>query len=155
MRIKIMFSVLLIAATARFAGAQSVFVADEVLKTARWAHFEYKDVMAKVKKGDRHAVKRFLEFHRMLDGQECVLHAITCLELILPASDDEYAWGVSMLSPNMKKVVLERIIQAQGRTGKEKLRKKMAEWAPNTWLALNDLPFHVADKNADQKRAKQ
>ncbi|MBK8193871.1 MAG: hypothetical protein IPK76_11940 [Lewinellaceae bacterium] len=110
---------------------------DHVLKTADWAKFKYKDVLERAKGGDYMAIRDFLNFHATVDGVDGLNHAVTCLELIPVAGDEKFAAGVAFCSENLRKVLIDRFILAQGRTKKTALRQSMTDWAPNTWEYLN------------------
>ena len=116
---------------------QDIEIFDHVLKTADWAKFKYKDVLERAKGGDYMAIRDFLNFHATVDGVDGINHAVTCLELIPVAGDEKFAAGVAFCSENIRKVVIDRLILAQGRTKKTALRQSMTDWAPNTWEYLN------------------
>jgi hypothetical protein len=121
------------------AATNDIKVSEKVLKTAEWAKFKYMDELALAQSGDLAAIKRMLEFSKMVDGGETIDHALTCLELIPVAGDDNFAAVIAGLSPKLKEVLLKRFNFAQGRSEKETLRLPMTVWAPNTWGALNGL----------------
>ena len=146
---KIMLGCLLIAfliPAVRSAAQKKVYVSDKVLKTASWARFKYKDELKNALNQDPAAVRRLLEFSGTVDGQEGLDHAVTCLEMIPAATDDVVAVVVAGMKPNAKKLLLERLSGAVSRTQKKELQKPIAEWAPNTWAALNNKPVTVAPK---------
>ena len=108
-----------------------------VLKMADLASFKYTDAIAKAKAGDAVSIYKLLDFHRVVDGVDALNHAVSCLELIPLAGDRPFAEGVSRCPPALKKVVLDRLILAQGRTKKTFLRQNMTQWAPFSWAYLN------------------
>ncbi|MDX1911188.1 MAG: hypothetical protein SFV22_06875 [Saprospiraceae bacterium] len=109
----------------------------KVLKTAEWAKFDYMKNVDMAQRGDYHAMKNLLDFSGTVDGVEAIQHATTCLELILEVSDETFASAVSVTQPKLKKILLDRLVLAQGRTKKTDLQKPIQEWAPLTWDALN------------------
>ncbi len=125
------------------AGCQSVGVApevevsDAVLRTAETFDFKYLDVLAKAKTGDVQSIHEFIRFHKYVDEIEAINHGVTCLELIPYATDAKFSMACKMATPNLKKVLLERLAQAQAKTKKEELRKPIKEWAPLTWATLS------------------
>lgn len=127
-----------------------VEVSESVLKTAEWARFEYKEVLAQAKGGNIVAIKKLLDFHGTVDGVDALKHAVTCLELIPVAGDENFAAAVSTCHLKLKRLLLERITLAQGRTKKESLRKSMADWAPVSWAYLNG---KVAEQSGATKPA--
>jgi len=112
-------------------------ISSAVLKTADWAGYKYMENLDLAQSGDQKALRSFFEFSGTVDGTESLQHATTCLELIPFATDEKVGSVISSLKPNLKKILLERLTLAQGRTKKENLRKPLTEWAPNTWKALN------------------
>ncbi len=135
--------------------AQSeVFISKDVLKTAEWASFKYKDVVKKAITGDRDAVQKLFDFSRYVDGVEALDHAVTCLELIPRATDRKIAEGIIHLQPKLKKVILDRAVLAQGRTKKVELQQPMKAWAPITWDVLNGLPLPELPEDPTAKAQK-
>jgi hypothetical protein len=139
-----LFAAFALSATLTFgqnsAAANDIKVSEKVLKTAEWAKFKYLEELALAKSGDLVAIKRMLEFSKMVDGGEAIDHAVVCLELIPLAGDDNFATVVAGLSPKLREALLKRFNFAQGRSEKETLRLPMTVWAPHTWGALNGLP---------------
>lgn len=125
------------------AKSQDVTVYDNVLKMADWAKFEYKTVLDSAKAGNEHSIKKFLEFHAVVDGIDALNHGVTCLELIPVATDEKFALSALACKPKLRKILLDRLILAQARTQKEQFRKSMTEWAPATWAVLNGLPYNI------------
>lgn len=125
---------------------QHITVYDNVLKMADWAKFEYKTVLDSAKTGSTTAIKKFLEFHAVVDGADALNHGVTCLELIPVATDVQFASAALACKSKLRKIVLDRLILAQGRTQKEQFRKSMTEWAPATWAVLNGLPYDIGPK---------
>lgn len=125
------------------AGCQSVSVNPEievsnaVLKTAETFDFKYMDVLTKAKTGNIQSIQEFIRFHKYVDDMEAINHGVSCLELISFASDAKFAAACKLSTVNLRKVLAERLQQAQGKTKKEDLRKPLKDWAPMTWTALN------------------
>ncbi len=119
---------------------KNVYQSEDVIKTADQIEFRYKDVLKKATKQDSKAIIQLFEFSRILDGQEVLDHALTCLELIPEASDKVMAVSIEKLNSKLKKVSLDRLLKAQERTQKEALKKPIKSWAPYTWEALNNRP---------------
>jgi hypothetical protein len=111
-----------------------------VLKMADLTSFAYNDVLAKAKTGDAGSIYQLLDFSRIVDGKDGVNHSVTILEIIPLAGDEAFSAAASQCKPKLKKMVLDRLIQAQSRTKKEFLRQSMEHWAPTTWAVLNGLP---------------
>ncbi len=128
-----------------------VAVSEGVLKLADWAKFDYTGQLAKAKTGDIEALKALIGFHTIADGVDGLNHAVTCLELIPVVGDETFASAVPVFKPNLKKLLLDRLILAQGRTRKEALRQSLTHWAPTTWAVLNDLPAPV-NPEAEKKK---
>lgn len=118
-----------------------IVVAESLLKFSEQMKFKYMDVLQKAIAGDRTSIKALLEYHGTTDGKDAINHAVTCLELILVANDENYAYAAKYLKPNLKKLLLDRFVIAQGRTQKTGLLKPMKDWAPMTWASLNGLPI--------------
>jgi hypothetical protein len=116
-------------------------VSDNVVQLAKQLEFKYMDNLKKAENGDQDAFKELLQFHVMTDGVDGLNHAVTCLELINIANDENSALAIRLLKPKLKTLLLERYQLAQGRTQQEALRKPIADWAPMTWAALNNLPI--------------
>lgn len=108
-----------------------------VLKVADLAKFKYMDAIAGAKAGDVSSMQKLLDFNRVVDGVDALNHAVTCLELIPVAGDHIFGTAVYLCTPKMKKVLLERLTLAQGRTKKTYLRQPLANWAPSSWSYLN------------------
>lgn len=125
---------------------KKVYVSDKVRSTAEQIKVDYKGLVKKASAKDGDAVKKLLDFSRIVDGSEAIEHAVTCLELIPLASDEVMAKAIAALSPKLKKVLLDRMQQAQGRTQKAELKVPMEKWAPMSWEALHNRPY--ASKNA-------
>lgn len=144
-------AVLAFCATAQIALAQStkqpkatevdVTVFEPVLATAKWANFKYEEHLLDAKKGDYKATLKLLEFSGTVDGVEALNHSVTLLELLKSGGDIPFAAAVNMSKTTLKKVLLDRLQLAQGRTKKLELQKPMAEWAPTTWDVLNGKIF--------------
>lgn len=122
-------------------GQKDVYISKEVLKTSEWANFAYKDVLKKAIAGDESSITAFFKFNNAVDGVQGIDHNITCLEMIPLATDDKVASALLPTVPNLKKVVLDRIMLAQGKTKKADLQKPLESWAPKTWAVLNNLPL--------------
>ncbi len=118
-----------------------VTVFESVLATAKWANFKYEDQLILAKQGDHKATLKLLEFSGTVDGVEALDHSVTLLELIASGGDITFAAAVNMTKPTLKKVLLDRLQLAQGRTKKVALQKPLAEWAPTTWDVLNGKTF--------------
>lgn len=129
---------------------KKVYVSENVLKTAEWARFKYRDVLKQAINQDADAVRKMLEFSGTVDDGEALEHAVTCLEMIPLATDDVVASVVVALKPAVKKLLLDRFVAAKSLTQKKDLQKPMNEWAPNTWDALNNLPVKLARKQQSQ-----
>lgn len=131
-------------ATTQNAGASTkpadVFVAEGVLKLAKLMAFDYTGNLEKAKGGDQAALKALFDFFGATDGIDRQNHALTCLELIPVAFDEHFSLALSGAKPKLKVLMLEQLQLAQGRTKKEALQKPLADWAPETWRALNGLP---------------
>ncbi len=128
-----------------------VEVFESVLSTASWAGFKYEEQLALAKKGDHKATLKLLEFSGTVDGKAALDHSVTLLELIAAGGDLGFSAAVNMSKPKLKKVLLDRLQLAQGRTKKEALRKPIAEWAPTTWEVLNGRPFAPKIKAGEEK----
>jgi hypothetical protein len=126
----------------------NVQVFDGVLKVADWAKFDYKSVLERAKKGDGAAVRELLDFHGTVDGADALNHSVTCLELIPVAGDRIFGGAVAFCKPTLKKLLKERLLQAQRRTKKTALRSNFAEWAPFTWGYLTDNPVVIPEPTA-------
>jgi hypothetical protein len=122
-------------------GEGSVEVSEGVLRTAKWMKFDYNGNLEKIKRNDNKALMDFLDFHAAVDGIDGINHGVTCLELIPVVGDNSFAEVLVILKPNLRKLVFDRLVLAQGRTKKEELRKPLSEWAPATWAALNNKPI--------------
>ncbi len=123
---------------AKSAKSMDVTIFDDVLATAEFMKFDYKGTVARSKNGDMSAIVELFNFSRVVDGKEGRNHAVTCLELI-PFSDGKAAEAFREIrKDNLKKLVKERLIEAQSNTTKPELKKNMAEWAPHTWAALHN-----------------
>lgn len=118
-------------------GSGTVEVSPAVLKTAEWAGFDYKGTLDKALAGDAMSIQKFLKFHGTVDGVEGISHGVSCLEMIPIVGDEVFAGACLNLSANLHKVLLDRLMQAQGRTKKEELRKSLTNWAPLTWSVIN------------------
>jgi hypothetical protein len=114
-----------------------VEVFQNVLKMADLVRFQYKDAVAKSKSGEIASMYKLLDFHRVVDGVDALNHAVTCLELIPLAGDQNFAAAVSICQPKLKTLLLERLMLAQARTKKTFLRQSLTNWAPVTWEYLN------------------
>lgn len=135
------------------AGCQSVSVNPEievsnaVLKTAETFDFKYMDVLAKAKTGNTQSIQEFIRFNKYVDEMEGINHGLSCLELIPFATDTKFAAACKLSSVNLRKLLAERLQQAQGKTKKEDLRKPLKDWAPLTYAALNTVE-NTPDPNA-------
>ncbi|MCC7507625.1 MAG: hypothetical protein IT259_20115 [Saprospiraceae bacterium] len=127
------------------AGAKplDIEVSPATLKTAEWADFKYNEILAKAATGDFKAIQQFFEFHSIVDGSDALGHGVSCLELIPVAGDFQVARVIQTLKPNLRKLLSERLVLAQGRTKKTELQKPLQEWAPDVWAALNGKPLPV------------
>lgn len=114
-----------------------VEIFQNVLKMADLAKVSYVDLVEKAKAGDAAAIRKLLEFHKVVDGVDALNHAVTCLEILPLSGDVPFASAVNYCNPNLKKLILERTILAQGRTKKKYLRQSLTEWAPVSWAYLN------------------
>ncbi|MBK6931017.1 MAG: hypothetical protein IPH12_09120 [Saprospirales bacterium] len=115
-------------------------MSDDVRKTATQIKVDYKELVKKASAKESAAVKKLFEFSRIVDGSEAIEHAVTCLEVIPLATDDVVANALVSLSPKLKKVLLSRLEQAQGRTQKTELKLPIQKWAPLTWEVLHNRP---------------
>lgn len=113
----------------------------KVLKTAEVAKFDYKTNLENAKKGDETAIHKMFDFHRVVDGVDGLNHAVTCLEIIPLAGDKACAAAAYRCSPNLRKLLIERLMLAQARTKKTFLRQSLTNWAPGTWAYLNGQTF--------------
>ncbi len=129
---------------------KKVYMSDDVQKTAAQIRFDYKGMVKKAAAKDESAVKQLFEFSRILDGAETIDHAVTCLELIPQATDEVVANAIAPLNPKLKKVLLQRMIQAQQQTTKADLKKPLEKWAPMTWDAINDRPIKKAGRGSSE-----
>jgi hypothetical protein len=127
-----------------------IFVSSSVLSTAQWAGFKYREQLDLARQGDMRAVEEMLNFNGTVDGREGLDHAVTCLELIPYSSDLVFAAALNKGKPTLRKLMLERLPLAQGRTKVETLKKPLSEWAPLTWAVLNGQPFEPADTSSDE-----
>lgn len=127
-------------------------VSAAALKTAEWAGFKYESVLEQAKTGDHKAIREFFEFNSAVDGSDELGHAVSCLELIAVAGDFEVARVLQTAKPNLRALVKERLVLAQGRTKKTELQKPLAEWAPDVWAALNGKPLPVIPDSAIGKQ---
>lgn len=132
------------------AANSEIFVSQSVLSTAQWAGFKYREQLDLARQGDMRAVEEMLNFNGTVDGREGLDHAVTCLELIPYSSDLVFAAALNKGKPNLRKLMLERLSVAQGRTKVEALRKPISEWAPLTWAVLNGQPFEPSDTSSDE-----
>ncbi|MCC6414202.1 MAG: hypothetical protein IT270_21550 [Saprospiraceae bacterium] len=120
-----------------------VEVSPSVLKTAEWAGFDYKGTLDKALAGEPIAIQNFIKFHAVVDGSEGIKHGVTCLELIPIVGDQAFAIASLNVNPKLHKLLLDRLMLAQGRTKKEALRQSMTNWAPLTWSVINGKGFPV------------
>lgn len=130
--------------------SSDVTVFPGVLSTAQWAGFKYNDQLQLAKTGDLKAVVSLLEFSGTVDGVDALNHAVTCLELLPVSTDLVFAAAINKSKPKLKKVLLERLVIAQGRTTNLELRKPLSEWAPLTWDVLNGKPFQPDMKGSEE-----
>lgn len=130
--------------------SNDVTVFPGVLSVAQWAGFKYMDQLQLAKTGDLKAVSSMLDFSGTVDGVDALNHAVTCLELLPVSTDLVFAAAVNKAKPKLKKVLLDRLQLAQGRTTNEALRKPMSEWAPMTWNVLNGKPFQPDMKGSEE-----
>jgi hypothetical protein len=121
--------------------ASEITVSESLLRFSEQMGFKYMDVLKKAEAADILSIKSLLEFHGTTDGKDALNHAVTCIELLPVAGDENYAYAAKNVKPKLKKLLLERFAIAQGRTQKTGLQKPMKDWAPMTWAALNDLPI--------------
>ena len=119
---------------------KNVYQSKDVVKTAEQIKFQYKDVLKKAIGQDQKAIGQLFEFSRILDGQEALEHAVTCLEIIPFVTDKVMALALEQVNPKLRTASLERLVQAQGLTDKAELKKPIQSWAPYTWEALNNRP---------------
>ena len=111
--------------TANSAKSTDVTIFEDVLVTAEFMKFDYKGTIARAKNGEVKALVELFDFSRVVDGKEGRNHAVTCLELI-PYSDGKSAEAYrEILKDNLKKLVKERLIEAQSNTNKSELKKNM------------------------------
>ena len=146
--------VILMAPALSALGQSNVFISNDVLKTADWAGIKYKDEVKRASSGNIKSIEKLFDFHRYVDGVQSLDHAVTLLEIIPQAKDRNVATAVQYLKPKLKKVALDRLTLAQGRTQKEDLRKPLANWAPLTWAVLNGRPLPPQEPTAAEKDAK-
>jgi hypothetical protein len=141
--------------TAAFVDAGGVSVAESLLHFADLMGFKYMETLEKSKQGDRKAIQQFMDFHGTADGVDGLNHAVASLELIPVTGDENMAYSLKYAKPKLKKLLIERLTLAQGRTTKENLREPLAKMFPMTWAALNDQPIPGAcDMNNEQPMAK-
>lgn len=114
-----------------------VEVFQSVVKMADMIKFDYNGEVAKAETGDIGAMYKLLDFHRIVEGVDALNHAVTCLELIPMMGDASFGAAVYPCHPNMKKILLERLMLAQVRTKKIFMRDSLTHWAPLTWAYLN------------------
>lgn len=115
----------------------TVEVSASVLKTAEWSGFDYKGTLDKALTGNAIAIQNFIKFHSVVDGVEGISHGVSCLEMIPNVGDETFASACLNVNPKLFKIVLDRLMLAQGRTKKEALRQSLTNWAPLTWSVLN------------------
>lgn len=137
------FVILFLASGFAAFGQENVYVSKSVLKTADWAGFKYNEVLKKSMTGDQNALNQFFKFSSVVDGVEGIDHAVTCLELIPLASDQNVSSSLLLANDKLKKLILDRLVLAQSKTKKAELRQAIQSWAPFTWAALNHLPAPV------------
>ncbi|GAB4494449.1 MAG: hypothetical protein OHK0019_20810 [Saprospiraceae bacterium] len=113
-----------------------VEIFQNVSKTADLVNIKYKDLVAKAKSGDVGSMHKLLDFHRIVDGVDGLNHAVTCLEMLPLMGDASFASAVSLCQPKLKKLIVDRLILAQGRTKKTFLRQSLTNIAPLTWQQL-------------------
>ncbi|MCC6462217.1 MAG: hypothetical protein IT260_17245 [Saprospiraceae bacterium] len=147
--------VVLMAPALSVLGQSNVFISNEVLKTAEWAGVKYKDEVKRASSGNIKSIEKLFDFHRYVDGVQSLDHAVTLLELIPLAQDRNVATAAHYCNPKLKKVALDRLILAQGRTQKEELRKPLQNWAPLTWAVLNGRALPQPEATAADKTAKE
>lgn len=107
-----------------------------VIKTADLIKVQYKELVAQAKSGDVASMHKLLDFSRIVDGVDGLNHAVTCLEILPLMGDASFASAVSLCQPKLKKLILDRLILAQGRTKKTFLRQSLTNIAPLTWEQL-------------------
>lgn len=107
-----------------------------VIKTADLIKVQYKELVANAKTGETNSMYKLLDFHRIVDGVDGLNHAVTCLEILPLMGDASFASAVSLCQPKLKKLIVERLILAQGRTKKTFLRQSLTNIAPLTWEQL-------------------
>lgn len=158
----LLFSILaLIASPLAHVGCQNsmeasgtVEVFSAVLKTAEWSGFNYKGTLDKALTGDAAAIQNFIKFHSVVDGVDGINHGVSCLETIPIVGDEAFASACLNVNIKLHKIVLDRLVLAQGRTKKEGLRKSLTDWAPLTWSVLNGngLPATEGQISPDEKQ---
>ncbi|MBK9337697.1 MAG: hypothetical protein IPM98_14485 [Lewinellaceae bacterium] len=139
-------ALLLFAAPAVFA-QKKVYISENVLKVADQLKLDYKGMVKKAASKDTKALRDILEFGRILEKWEVAEHAVTCLELIPPATDEVYAKVVEACDNKFKTTMRIWITSAQEHTQKEHLKKPLSEWAPYTWEALNNRAVNILPKD--------
>lgn len=158
---KIFFSILtiLFLAPSMVSFGQKVYVSKSVLKTAEWANFKYKEVLDKSIAGDIQALTSFFKFNSAVDGVEAIDHNITCLELIPLATDDKVATALLATNHRLRKLVMDRLVLAQGKTQKTELKKPLESWAPKTWAIISNKPLPApqvsTEEMTDKMKAKE
>ena len=141
-------ALLIIPATTAFA-QKKVYMSDAVVSTADQIDFAYKNTVKKAAGKDAEAIVKLMEFSRVLDGAEAIEHARTMLELIPVASDKTFALAIQNMNPKLKKVILDRMQNAQKKTAVEALKKPMKDWAPYAWETLNNRPLIFENPGVD------
>jgi len=113
-----------------------VEIFQNVSKTADLVNIKYKDLVANAQSGDAGSMHKLLDFHRIVDGADGLNHAVTCLEILPLMGDASFASAVALCQPKLKKLILDRLVLAQGRTKKTFLRQSLTNIAPLTWEQL-------------------
>lgn len=117
----------------------------ELTRLSDFMKFDYKGILERCKKGDQEALVAFLDFHRIVEEQSALDHAVICLEMIPIAQDGQVAEACGSLKDKLKEMIRERLVKAQALTQKPELKKNISEWAPRTWAALSNQSY---DPNA-------
>ncbi len=123
-------------------GGKSVFISQDVLKTAKWAEFDYKTKLDQSLRGNVTAMQEFFEFMTYVDDKQRIEHAVTCLEIIPVVGDQVFSTAVQNLKPKFRDVFRAQIQIAMGKTENPEIKgKQITELYPYTWGALNHAPI--------------
>ncbi|MFN4080149.1 MAG: hypothetical protein ACK4NS_04565, partial [Saprospiraceae bacterium] len=103
--------------------ASKIKVPAELVKYAeKAAGIKYQEKLNQALAGDVNALILLLDFHRYADGAEGNMHSDVLLELLYAVGDETFATGCMGVKPKLKSTVIERMVFAQGRTGKPELK---------------------------------